>query len=347
MTELGDRLERLASTPVHTAAGSVFERARQRAEHLRRRRAQRRLVSVGTAVTAVAAVIVFAVVAPAHGHGLSVATRESSTTPQAAPTEYEVDATVLQRKPAPPELCIGIVADVALRLLTGPEIPDCSGPPINGWDWTGLAGATTNGDTSWGTFHVVGTFDGTTFTLTRRPTFSASISTSPLPDSGPFTTPCATPPGGWKIRDTSRFTLDDWKALDALARGQADFAGEWTDGSTSVDGVLHLAPEQVITFAFTGDVAAHQASLEAVWGGPICVVQRPHSRAALNEVASALQGSFGKQIGLDVIGVGQDDVRDQVFATVVVATPAMQDAVARRFGADVVRLEPLLLPVAP
>jgi hypothetical protein len=60
----------------------------------------------------------------------------------------------------------------------GPEIcssvqeslpPQGSGIPIRGWDWTAVEGARTLNGTTWGTWHVTGTFDGDVFVLTEPP----------------------------------------------------------------------------------------------------------------------------------------------------------------------------------
>jgi hypothetical protein len=57
-----------------------------------------------------------------------------------------------------PELCLGAIAES--------YPPQCSGPPIVGWDWAARApGFDKQGATRWGTFAVTGTWDGTTFTV--------------------------------------------------------------------------------------------------------------------------------------------------------------------------------------
>jgi hypothetical protein len=344
MTDIGDRLEQLASTPMRSSAQSLFERATSTARQLRRRRVQRRFVSVGAVAAAVVASVMFAAQALPDNGGLKVVTRGSSTTQEPGAIRYETDAAVEQGTSGPPELCIDPVLSAAPGYLparpTPPGLP-CEGPPIRGWDWSRVTEVNAQDGVRWGTYHVVGTYDGKTFTLTQQPE-PAPASSPPQPTVPDTTTPCPTPPGGWTIRDRSRFTLDDFQAVEAAAQGAADYVGEWSDGTTPVDGAVRLSPEAVRMFAFTGDAATHQAQLEAIWGGPICVVQRPYSLDELRAAITAIDGSFGTQLGIDVFEIGPDAVGDRVDVTTTVATPAMQAAVEQRFGAGLVNLMPLL-----
>ncbi len=45
--------------------------------------------------------------------------------------------------------------------------PQCGGVPIANWDWAAVEREETRAGTTWGEFHVVGTFDGETFTVTE------------------------------------------------------------------------------------------------------------------------------------------------------------------------------------
>ncbi|WP_126688269.1 hypothetical protein [Nocardioides ferulae] len=68
-------------------------------------------------------------------------------------------ATVLDAGDAPPQLCLGPVAE------SWP--PQCQGIPIDGWRWADARGVfDREGDVRWGSFAVTGTFDGETFTVT-------------------------------------------------------------------------------------------------------------------------------------------------------------------------------------
>ena len=72
-----------------------------------------------------------------------------------------------------PELCLGAIAES--------YPPQCSGLPLEGWDWTATDIKDTfdqQGKIRWGTYFVTGTFDGTTFTVTDA---SSAALTDPIP----------------------------------------------------------------------------------------------------------------------------------------------------------------------
>jgi hypothetical protein len=75
---------------------------------------------------------------------------------------YEATATVLERPGDLPELCEGAIAES--------YPPQCSGKPIVGWDWDDVEGEQSASGTTWGEYHVVGTWDGEQLTLTETPT---------------------------------------------------------------------------------------------------------------------------------------------------------------------------------
>lgn len=60
--------------------------------------------------------------------------------------------------------------------------PLCSGPPLRGWDWSKADGEETVGNVTYGDFVVHGTWDGTSFTVTRPPRKIASNESWGEPD---------------------------------------------------------------------------------------------------------------------------------------------------------------------
>ena len=242
MNDVRDLIERLVDTPLRSDPHRVFEQALLDAERVRRRRTQRRVAALSGAALFVAVAAVFAIRGQSDRHGLTVeATATSSTHPSTRPTQYEVDALVEQSKRAAPILCITTIPRalpgfVGPSHVNGPPPPACDGPPISGWDWTGLTGTQTSGHNIWGDFHVVGTYDGKTFTLTRQPV--ATQLGGPVPPVL-ITTPCPAPKGGWVVTNPSRLTLTGFTAVDAAANAQPDLAGIWNDNTTPVNG--HVA----------------------------------------------------------------------------------------------------------
>lgn len=93
--------------------------------------------------------------------------------------------------PVPPEgevTATGTVLDDGgdVRLCLGPVAesypPQCSGIPLEGWSWSGVDGAETSGETTWGAYAVRGTYDGETFTSTQPPVLLALYDPIPLAD---------------------------------------------------------------------------------------------------------------------------------------------------------------------
>jgi hypothetical protein len=345
--DVHDRLERLVGTSPRSDAHSVFERAFLHAKHIRRTRTQRKLAAFSSVVAIIAVTAVVAINGQSDRHGLSIeATATSTTTPSRRPTQYQVDAMIEQSKPAAPTLCIrpAYVASALTAVLPAPQPqpPTCSGPPIRGWDWTQLDGTHTSGKSIWGDYRVVGTYDGRTFTLTRK---AAPTRLNGAPRYVTVKNPCPTPTGGWLVNNPSRFSLDDLKAMNAAALSQPDYAGMWTDTTTPVNGRLNLFPEQVLTFAFTGSPTQHRAQLTALWGGPLCVIQHAHTRRELDQIVTALEGPTGQRLGLQVIQATQDEIHGRVNVTTITVTPTMQHALDNRYGSGAVRLTPTLVPV--
>ena len=238
---------------------------------------------------------------------------------------------------ARPVLCLGAQLKMFGTL--------CGGVPIAGWDWANVTGERTLNGLTAGSYHLVGTYDGTTFTVTEPPGPLRPAQPEKLPNFAP---PCATPAGGWTDVDPSRMTESDYEKFSIAAQQEPDSAGLWVDSKMPVDGVVNPDPAQEVnTAAFTGDLERHRAKLRALWGGPLCVVQRKHSTAELDGILQALTGNGGQRPGLGArFGGGTDVVDGIVSIDVVAATPAMQQAVDQKYGAGLVKLVGLLTPVA-
>lgn len=109
----------------------------------------------------------------------------------AASGQVTAVATVLQEGDGPPELCLGAVAES--------YPPQCGGPEIAGWDWDAVEAESAHG-TTWGTYEVEGSWDGSALHLTEAAAAPAERPTPPAdprldPDNagtvGPDTEPAA------------------------------------------------------------------------------------------------------------------------------------------------------------
>ena len=130
-------------------------------------------------------------------------------------TRYEANATVLDDGSGP-ALCLGGVAESLP--------PQCDGIRLDGWSWDAVEGEQTASGVTWGEFHVVGTYDGTSFTVER-----AEQPEAVPPDEGdPFATPCPEPVDGWT--NSGPATTDkDLHAAMRVAENISAYGGLWID----------------------------------------------------------------------------------------------------------------------
>ncbi|SDZ55093.1 hypothetical protein SAMN05421684_6580 [Asanoa ishikariensis] len=239
----------------------------------------------------------------------------------AYPGRYRVSGAVLENAEHGPQLC---------RSVGDSLPPQCTGLDIVGWSWDGLDHEESGG-VRWGHFEIVATFDGVRLTLAEPP----QPPTVQRPDPEPnLTTPCPPPPGGWRVVDEAKATTAAYKEAFELAYAAPDAAGAWIDQNGGMNDPRKL----VVNARFTGDLAAHEARLRAVWGGALCVSRAARSTAELNRVAAELSGEPG------VLSAGADIRTNQVVAEVYVADDARQRDLDARYGVGVVRLTGYLEP---
>jgi len=247
-------------------------------------------------------------------------------------TRYETTTTVLDDADGV-RLCLGVV----LQSLP----PHCDGVPVHGWSWRDVDGGESASGVTWGDFHVVGTYDGTTFTLIE------AGPPEPYPDEGgdQFAPPCPEPGGGWVDVDPSMTGDDDRIAAMRAAEGIGDYAGIWI--GYLEEPVDEQAPgAYVLTVAFTGDPSAHEPAMRAVWGGPLCLKSAEHTFAELRRAQRDLGDGGAERLGLEATWSDVDVTDNQVELGVVVWDPSLQAALDEEYGAGVVRVEPALRPLS-
>jgi hypothetical protein len=252
-----------------------------------------------------------------------------ATTTTVAPPQYEADGTVLEQAGQGPELCVGGILDSLP--------PQCGGPPVAGWDWDHAPGAEQSGTTRWADVHVVGTFDGETFTITEPPTVVHRVDGgADVPDFSPA---CEDPSG-----DLSR-TSGDALALTSGANAAA---------IPSVPGQVAMwvtatgpGPFVVNYVVQPGNSAAAAAQVTAVWDGGLCVVERDApTEAELRSIQAEVTESTsdGSTPLGSVLGVGADTVDGFVDVELLVVTPDATAYAHDRWG-DLVHLAGALQPV--
>lgn len=239
---------------------------------------------------------------------------------------YQGSFTVLESADHGPELCVQIAASMP---------PQCSGLPVVGWDWDAVAGEETVGGTTWGGWHVIGTYDGEELTLTEQPG-------PPRPDDEAETVPDSSPACDQPDVVDPSHAAAEWEAMsqdhgafelpDLVAAWVSDPAGDW-DGPFVGSAVV-----------LPGAAPAAVARIREHYGGPLCVVEQDAPTA--DELASIrdelLDGSAGAALGRpqDVV---TDERRGVVVVTVWVADEAAAAYAERRWG-DLVQLNGLLQP---
>jgi hypothetical protein len=253
---------------------------------------------------------------------------------------YQATATVLQSRDHGPELCLGAV------LTSFP--PQCGGLPIPNWRWDQVEGEQTASGTIWGSYQLVGTYDGASFTVIRadlappasRPSAEERFKDEPRPA-------CPEPEGGWELPDPARRSERYLERVDRVARAAPDFAGLWISYLAPMGNNVAEDPgEFVLNVAFTGDLARHQAELRPRWGGRLCVTRQQRSYRQLLGIQRELQGDVGADLGLRVLGTGIRESANAVTLTVVVLEERAREALDARYGPGAVQATAMLTPVA-
>ena len=246
---------------------------------------------------------------------------------------YETSGFVIETPHNDPQLCLGAVAES--------HPPQCQGIPMVGWQWDQVDGEEQAGGTRWGTFHVVGTYDGKTFTVHE----ATEPKTAEDPaDTDPMKTPCAEPAEGWAVPDPSRASHENVVETQTQVSGEPDFAALWIDyydeppgGPTEED------PGKIIlNVAFTGDLERHEQEVRELWGGPLCVVQHERTLKELEQIQSEFPA---EEFGLRSTWSDIDVAKGKVIIGVVTVDEQTLQEVRERYG-DAVQIEPSLRPVS-
>lgn len=263
----------------------------------------------------------------------------TSTQPFDDEQRYTATAVVLESPEHGPQLCLG---GIATSLP-----PQCGGPDIVNWDWDQVEAESMAG-TTWGSYTVVGTYDGERFTLTEPPL--APAEPGPFPEEARFDSPCPEPPGGWQVVDESTATWDALTSAVEYAEAQPDHAGTWLD--QSINPALHDADTEeaeaaandptrlVLNFRFTDDLERHEQEIRQIWGGALCVSLAEHTEHELRDIQAQLHDEAP-----GVLASGVDSVQGVVELEVIVDDGSLQQELDDRYGPGLVRVRSGLTPV--
>lgn len=287
------------------------------------------------------AVLLLALLLAACGAGEQGAGGTSTAGADDGPRLYEANATVLDDGKRGPMLCLGGIAES--------YPPQCGDVPLAGWDWEAVEGEESATGTTWGAYHVVGTYDGETFAVTE----AEPVEEGPPTGDVEFETPCPEPEGGWAVVDPSRASEENFAAAAAAAEREPDSVAVWVDyaGDLSPEELDELTegglPLQILNAAFTGDRERHEQELRALWGGPLCVSVREGVTAGeLELIRSEAEAAVREELGLRFLW-SSSSAYEGVVEIGVVADPDRdgQAVLDERYGPGTVVLFPGLQPV--
>ncbi len=239
---------------------------------------------------------------------------------------------VLDTPEREPELCLGGVADSLP--------PQCDGIPIARWDWGTVDGEDAASGTMWGTYHLLGSYDGETFTVhdAGPPQFEDEG------DSDPIDTPCPEPAEGWKAADPGRASHEDVVRAQREVSRETNFAGLWIDYyNEPPGGFTEEDPGDIIlNVAFTGDLIRHEEELDDLWGGPLCITEHTHPLEKLEEIQN---GFPYKEFDVAMLGSSINVVTGTVEIAVIEIDPDTLQEIDERYG-DAVQVTPRLKPAS-
>jgi hypothetical protein len=244
---------------------------------------------------------------------------------------YEGDTAVLESPEHGPQLC---------HVMAESYPPQCGGPDVVGWDWAAVEGEESANGTTWGSFHVTGTWDpeATALTITEPATAPSNDGDAP-DDLDDFATPCPRPAGGWAPVDPATTNQAALEAATGLAGSRDGTAGVWLDQGAEPGWTGMNDPKQlVLNVTTTDEVEALEADLREVWGGALCVAPAERSGAELREIAASITGP-------NVVVANTSERHQRVTVDVYVPDDEMQAEFDERYGEGVVELVPWLTPV--
>ncbi len=250
--------------------------------------------------------------------------------PPPAAARHEGSGTVLDKRGVGPQLCLGGV----LESLP----PQCSGVPLVGWDWTRVDGEQIAGDTTWGEYRVVGTYDGQRLTPTEPPGPPQHRQ-----DEFKFDTPCSEPPAGWVRPDKKKTGQAALDRVNAAAQNMPGYAGLWLYNLTPPKGEQQDLVDVVLNVAFAGDITQREADLRKLWGGALCVVKREHSEAQLADLRTQAETML-RELGIQMLSSATDVVRGTITVDVTTVTAEQQAKLADKFG-EILVVSPRLRPL--
>jgi hypothetical protein len=259
---------------------------------------------------------------------------------------YEADGTVLEDASHGPELCLG---GIALSLP-----PQCGGVPLANWDWDAVDGEQSGSGTTWGEFHVVGTYDDGVLTVTEVGPAKPDGVDAAAGSVRSFATSCPEPAAGWQAVEPGLELEEDFAAGAAIAQARPDHVALWVDyaGDLTAEEVDQMMVDgtpvaKIMNVVVTGDLAATEAAIRKAWLGPLCVVQHDgKTQKELQAIRAEAERFVQEELGLEMTWSSEGDVGLAAEIGVVIDVDgAGQAELEARYGPGMVKLFPGLRPV--
>lgn len=245
---------------------------------------------------------------------------------------FEAKGTVLQEGDEPAQLCNEVQQSLP---------PACSGIELESWDWDDV-NHESEGDTRWGDFTVVGTYDGEIFSLTEEPREDEVGLPVEEDDGVTFTTPCPEPGDGWEPENLDLATDEALEEAMEVASERPEFAGKWIDqDDTTVEEDANDPETLIFNVRATENIDEIGDELREVWGGNLCVSEADYTYEELSDIQSNLEAELGDEFN----NLGINEVENHVEAHVDVVSTEAQANFDEQYGEGAVNFEAWLEPV--
>lgn len=245
---------------------------------------------------------------------------------------FEANATVLENDKGETNLCLGVILDSLP--------PQCGDIPVMNWEWNQVDGEERAGGVTWGgSYHVVGSFDGETFTLTNKPGPPAEHL---KPEDNFSSAPaCEEPAQGW-IEEGAVDQQVAGRALSSVRR-EPEYSAGWVTQLEPV-GVESDTGAVVLNAAFTGNLEKHEASLRQHWDGSLCIVRYERSMDELELIRAKVYTRL-EELSVQMLTSDLDEIGNSINVHVIHIDEADREELMERFGFETVQITTALRPL--
>lgn len=196
------------------------------------------------------------------------------------------------------------------------------------------------GGVTWGgSYHIVGSFDGETFTLTDKPGPPAEHLISE--DDFSSAPACEEPAQGW-IEEGEVGQQVAGRAL-SMVRGEPEYSAGWVS-QLEPAGIESDTGAVVLNAAFTGNLDKHEASLRQHWDGSLCIIRYERSMDELEQLRADVYAML-EELSVRTLTSDLYEIDNSINVHVIHIDEADHDELMKRFGSETVRITTALRPL--